>query len=50
MKVRVAVNGFSVIGHRVANAVRTQPDMELAGIADVAADCRVQVGRRRRPS
>lgn len=47
MKVRVAVNGFGVIGRRVADAVRAQADMELAGIADVATDWRMQVARER---
>ncbi len=42
-KVRVAVNGYGVIGRRVADAVRLQPDMELVGVADVATDYRVQV-------
>lgn len=40
--IRVGVNGYGVIGKRVADAVRLQPDMELVGIADVAADYRVQ--------
>lgn len=34
---RIAVNGIGTIGKRVAAAVQKQPDMELAGIADVAA-------------
>lgn len=41
--VRVAVNGYGVIGKRVADAVAAQDDMELAGIADVVSDWRVQV-------
>jgi glyceraldehyde-3-phosphate dehydrogenase (NAD(P)) len=41
-KVRVAVNGYGVIGKRVADAVRLQPDMELVGVADVATDYRVK--------
>lgn len=45
--VRVAVNGYGVIGKRVADAVGLQPDMELAGVADVAADYRVAVGAQR---
>lgn len=40
--IRVAVNGYGVIGKRVAAAVRLQTDMELAGIADVATDYRVK--------
>lgn len=42
-KVRVAINGYGVIGKRVADAVSLQSDMEVAGIADVAADWRTQV-------
>src|SRR3990172_7714557 len=41
-KVRVAVNGYGVIGKRVADAVRLQPDMELVGVGDVASDYRVK--------
>lgn len=39
---RVGVNGYGVIGKRVADAVRMQPDMTLAGIADVATDYRIR--------
>lgn len=42
-KLRVAVNGYGVIGRRVADAIRLQPDMELVGVSDVAADYRVQI-------
>lgn len=41
-KVRVAVNGYGVIGKRVAGAVLAQPDMELAGVADVVSDYRIK--------
>ena len=37
-KVRVAVNGYGVIGKRVADAVARQDDMELAGVADISVD------------
>lgn len=43
--IRVAVNGYGVIGKRVADAVAAQDDMTLAGVADVAADWRVAVAR-----
>lgn len=43
-KIRVAVNGYGVIGKRVADAVQLQPDMELVGVADVVSDYRVQAG------
>ena len=42
-KIRVAVNGYGVIGKRVADAVAAQEDMELVGIADVVSDWRVRV-------
>ncbi|NIS81084.1 MAG: type II glyceraldehyde-3-phosphate dehydrogenase [Anaerolineales bacterium] len=41
--VRVGVNGYGVIGKRVADAVLLQPDMELIGVSDVATDYRVKV-------
>lgn len=41
--IRVAVNGYGVIGKRVADAVTLQPDMELVGVADVAVDYRVRL-------
>jgi glyceraldehyde-3-phosphate dehydrogenase (NAD(P)) len=41
-QVRVGVNGYGVIGKRVADAVRTQDDMELVGVADVVADYRIR--------
>jgi glyceraldehyde-3-phosphate dehydrogenase (NAD(P)) len=41
-KIRVAVNGYGVIGKRVADAVRLQPDMELVGISDVVSDYRAR--------
>ncbi len=47
-KVRVGVNGYGVIGKRVADAVALQDDMELVGIADVARDYRVRVAAERR--
>jgi glyceraldehyde-3-phosphate dehydrogenase (NAD(P)) len=40
--VRVAVNGYGVIGKRVADAVRMQPDMELVGVSDVVSDYRIK--------
>ncbi|NOZ71591.1 MAG: type II glyceraldehyde-3-phosphate dehydrogenase [Chloroflexi bacterium] len=41
-KIRVAVNGYGVIGKRVAAAVQLQPDMELVGVGDVVSDYRVK--------
>ena len=42
-KVRVAVNGYGVIGKRVAQAVSCQDDMVLVGISDVTTDWRLRV-------
>jgi glyceraldehyde-3-phosphate dehydrogenase (NAD(P)) len=47
MTVRVAVNGYGVIGKRVADAVAKQEDMVLAGVADVVADYRIRVAVER---
>jgi glyceraldehyde-3-phosphate dehydrogenase (NAD(P)) len=41
-KIKVGVNGFGVIGKRVADAITLQDDMELVGISDVCADYRVK--------
>jgi glyceraldehyde-3-phosphate dehydrogenase (NAD(P)) len=40
-RIRVGVVGYGVIGRRVADAIRCQSDMELIGVADVAADWRI---------
>ncbi|MDD3762920.1 MAG: type II glyceraldehyde-3-phosphate dehydrogenase [Pseudomonadota bacterium] len=40
--VKVAVNGYGVIGKRVADAVRMQDDMALVGVADVINDYRIR--------
>ena len=42
-KIRVCVNGYGVIGKRVADAVREQEDMALVGVADVTTDWRTKV-------
>lgn len=42
-KVRVVVNGYGVIGKRIADAVAAQDDMELVGVADVVSDWRIKV-------
>lgn len=44
--VRVAINGYGVIGKRVADAVKVQKDMTLVGVADLAHDYRVQTAVR----
>ncbi len=42
-KIKVAVNGYGVIGKRVADAVTLQDDMELSGVCDVITDWRVKM-------
>ncbi|OJX40255.1 MAG: glyceraldehyde-3-phosphate dehydrogenase [Chloroflexi bacterium 44-23] len=42
-KVKVLVNGYGVIGKRIADAVSLQDDMELVGVADVVSDWRIKV-------
>jgi glyceraldehyde-3-phosphate dehydrogenase (NAD(P)) len=42
-KIRVAVNGYGVIGKRVAAAVAVQEDMSLAGVSDVVTDWRAKM-------
>jgi glyceraldehyde-3-phosphate dehydrogenase (NAD(P)) len=41
--VHVAVNGYGVIGKRVAAAVASQPDMSLQGVSDVVTDWRAHM-------
>ncbi|MDP3720097.1 MAG: type II glyceraldehyde-3-phosphate dehydrogenase [Acidobacteriota bacterium] len=45
-QVRVAVNGYGVIGKRVADAVESQEDMTLAGVSDVVTDWRARMATR----
>ena len=46
-KVRVAVNGYGVIGKRVAHAITLQDDMTLTGVVDVVNDWRARVATQR---
>lgn len=45
--IRVGVNGYGVIGKRLADAVTLQDDMELVGVADVGFDYRVMTAVER---
>ena len=45
-KTRVAVNGYGVIGKRVAAAVTLQEDMSLAGVSEVVTDWRARMVTR----
>lgn len=42
-KIKVAVNGYGVIGKRVADAVSLQDDMKLAGVCDIVTDWRIKM-------
>jgi len=44
--IRVAVNGYGVIGKRVAAAVAVQEDMSMAGVSDVVTDWRASTALR----
>ncbi|MBC7746089.1 MAG: type II glyceraldehyde-3-phosphate dehydrogenase [Flavobacterium sp.] len=46
-KIKVGVNGFGVIGKRVADAVQLQDDMDLVGICDVVTDWRIKIAVRK---
>lgn len=46
-KVKVLVNGYGVIGKRVADAVVAQEDMELVGVSDIAGDWRVRMAAKK---
>lgn len=46
-RTRVAVNGYGVIGKRVADAVAAQDDMQLVGVADITTDYRLRVAAER---
>jgi glyceraldehyde-3-phosphate dehydrogenase (NAD(P)) len=41
-QVKVAVNGYGVIGKRVAAAVKAQSDMALVGVGDIVTDWRMR--------
>jgi glyceraldehyde-3-phosphate dehydrogenase (NAD(P)) len=46
-KIRVAVNGYGVIGRRVAEAVSCQTDMELIGVADISSTWRTKIANQK---
>ena len=46
-KIKVAINGYGVIGKRVADAVALQDDMVLAGICDIASDWRIRMAQEK---
>lgn len=46
-KIKVAINGYGVIGKRMADAVTLQDDMELAGVCDVITDWRIRMAEEK---
>ncbi len=46
-KIRVALNGYGVIGKRVADAISCQDDMTLVGVADVTTDWRLRAASQK---
>jgi glyceraldehyde-3-phosphate dehydrogenase (NAD(P)+) (phosphorylating) len=46
-RVRVAVNGYGVIGRRVADGIARQDDMVLAGVSDIGTDWRPRMATRK---
>jgi glyceraldehyde-3-phosphate dehydrogenase (NAD(P)) len=46
-KIRVAVNGYGVIGRRVADAIALQSDMELVGVADISTTWRTKIAGKK---
>ena len=46
-KIRVAINGYGVIGKRVADAIGLQTDMELSGVCDVSHDWRIKMAQEK---
>jgi len=49
-KIKVGINGYGVIGKRVADAITLQEDMELAGVCDVVSDWRIKIaGEKKYP-
>lgn len=45
--IRVGVNGYGTIGKRVADAVRAQPDMSVAGVAKTSPNFEAKVAAER---
>ncbi len=47
IKIKVAINGYGVIGKRIADAVALQDDMEVAGVCDIITDWRINVALKK---
>ena len=47
--IKVGVNGYGVIGKRVAEAIEKQSDMKLIGVSDISADWRIKLALRKFP-
>ena len=44
MSIKVGINGFGVIGRRVAYAVNKQEDMDLVGVGKTSPDYKAKIG------
>lgn len=44
-QLRIAINGYGVIGKRVADAVALQNDMEISGVCEVSSDYRTRTAQ-----
>lgn len=47
-KLKVAINGYGVIGKRLADAIALQDDMEITGVCDVITDWRIKIAIRKK--
>lgn len=47
-KIKVAINGYGVIGKRVADAVALQDDMEITGVCDIISDWRIKMAVKKK--
>ena len=47
-KIKVAINGYGVIGKRLTDAIALQDDMEITGVCDVITDWRIKIAIRKK--
>lgn len=47
-RVKVAINGYGVIGKRIADAVTMQDDLQLIGVCDVITDWRIKIAIKKK--
>jgi glyceraldehyde-3-phosphate dehydrogenase (NAD(P)) len=49
-KIKVAINGYGVIGKRVADALQLQEDVKFVGVCDVISDWRIKIALKKKLS